>query len=40
MRFYRIKMRCSIEPRDGHVEGHGFLPFGKNKGKNLSNKYS
>ena len=41
MRFYRVKMRYSIEPRDRiYVEGHGFLPFGKNKGKNLSNKYS
>ena len=29
-----IKMRYSIEPRDG------FLSFAKNMGKSLSNKYS
>ena len=34
-------MRYSIEPRDRiYVKGYGFLPFAKNIGKNLSNKYS
>ena len=35
-----IKMRYSIEPRDKiYVKGYGFLSFGKNMGKSLSNKY-
>ena len=35
------KMRYSIKLRDRiYVEGYGFLSFAKNKGKNLSNKYS
>ena len=34
-------MRYSIEPKDRiYVKGHGFLPFAKNMGKNLSNKYN
>ena len=34
-------MRYSIKLRDRiYVEGYGFLSFAKNKGKNLSNKYS
>ena len=33
-------MRCSIEPRNRiYVKGYGFLSFGKNMGKSLSNKY-
>ena len=33
-------MRCSIEPGDRiYVKGYRFLSFGKNMGKNLSNKY-
>ena len=33
-------MRYSIEPKDRiYVKGYGFLPFAKNIGKNLSNKY-
>ena len=33
-------MRYSIEPRDRiYVKGYGFLPFAKNMGKSLSNKY-
>ena len=48
MRFHRIKMRYSIEPRDRiYVKEYGFLSFPKNMGtfatkiaKNLSNKYS
>ena len=41
MRFHRIKMRYSIEPRDRiYVKGYGFLSFAINMGKNLSNKYS
>ena len=33
-------MRYSIEPRYRiYVKGYGFLPFAKNIGKNLSNKY-
>ena len=33
-------MRYSIEPRDKiYVKGYGFLSFGKNMGKSLSNKY-
>ena len=40
MRFHRIKMRYSIEPRDRiYVKGYGFLSFAKNMGKSLSNKY-
>ena len=31
-------MRYSIEPRI-YVKGHGFFPFAKSMGKNLSNKY-
>ena len=35
-----IKMRYSIEPRDRiNEKWYGFLPFAKNMGKNLSNKY-
>ena len=34
-------MRYSIEPRDARdVKGYGFLPFPKNIGKTISNKYS
>ena len=38
-------MRYSIEPKDRnvmerYVKGHGFLSFGKNMGKTLTNKYS
>ena len=34
-------MRYSIEPRDTRdVKGYGFLPFPKNIGKTISNKYS
>ena len=34
-------MRYSVEPRDRiYVKGYGFLPFAKNIGKNLRNKYS
>ena len=33
-------MRYAIEPRDRiYVKGYGFLSFGKDMGKNLSNKY-
>ena len=33
-------MRYSIEPRDRiYVKEYGFLPFAKNMGKHLSNKY-
>ena len=33
-------MRYSIEPRHRiYVKGYGFLPFAKNMGKSLSNKY-
>ena len=33
-------MRYSIEPRDRiYVKGYEFLPFAKNMGKKLSNKY-
>ena len=33
-------MRCSIEPREIiYVKGYGFLPFAKNIGKNVSNRY-
>ena len=40
MRFHRIKMRYSIEPRDRiYVKEYGFLSFEKTMGKNLSNKY-
>ena len=35
-----IKIRHSIEPKDRiYGKGYGFLPFAKNLGKNLSNKY-
>ena len=35
-----IKMRYSIEPRDGiYVKGYEFFSFAKNMGKSLSNKY-
>ena len=35
-----MKMRYSIEQRDRiYVKGYGFLSFGKNMGKSLSNKY-
>ena len=35
-----IKMRYSIEPRDGiYVKGYRFLCFAKNMGKNLSHTY-
>ena len=44
---YRIKLRCSIEPRERrHVKGYGFLSFARNIGThaakvatNMSNKY-
>ena len=40
MRFHRIKMRYSYEPRDRiYVKGYGFLSFAKKMGKNVSNKY-
>ena len=40
MRFHRIKMRYSDEPRDRiYVKGYGFLSFAKKMGKNVSNKY-
>ena len=33
-------MRYSTEPRERiYVKGYGFLPFAKNMGKSLSNKY-
>ena len=33
-------MRYSTDPRDRiYVKGYGFLPFAKNMGKSLSNKY-
>ena len=33
-------MGYSVEPRDRiYVKGYGFLPFAKNMGKSLSNKY-
>ena len=33
-------MRYSIKPRERrYVKGYGFLPFAKNIGKSLSNKY-
>ena len=41
MQFYCIRMKYSFEPKDRiYVKGYGFLSFSKNKGKNLSNKYS
>ena len=41
MKIICIKTRDSIEPRDRiYVKGYGFLPFLKNMGKSLSNKYS
>ena len=40
MKIVRIKMRYSIEPRDGiYVKGYGFLSFAKDMGKSVSNKY-
>ena len=40
MRFYRMKMRYSIEPRDRiDVKGYELLSFAKSMGKNFSNKY-
>ena len=40
MKIAYIKMRYSIEPKDGiYVKGYKFLSFAKNIGKNLSNKY-
>ena len=34
-------MRYSIELRvRRYVKGYGFLPFARNTGKNISNKYS
>ena len=40
MKIVRIKIRYSIEPRDGiYVKGYGFFSFAKNMGKSLSNKY-
>ena len=40
MRFHRINIRYSIEPRDRiYVKGYGILSFAKNIGKYLSNKY-
>ena len=34
-------MRYSLEPRERiYVKGYGFMSFAKNRGKNLSNKYS
>ena len=38
MKIVCIKMRYSTEPRI-YVKGYGFLSFGKNMGKSLSNKY-
>ena len=36
-----MKMRYSLEPRERiYVKGYGFMSFAKNRGKNLSNKYS
>ena len=41
MRFRRIKMRYSVEPRDRiYVKGYRLSSFAKNMGKNFSNKYS
>ena len=41
MRFHRVKMRYSIEPKDRiNIKGYGFLSFAKSMGKHLSNKYS
>ena len=40
MKIICTKMRYSIEPRDRiYIEGYEFLPFAKNMGKSLSNKY-
>ena len=40
MRFHRLKMIYSIEPKDRiYVKGYGFLSFPKSMDKNLSNKY-
>ena len=41
MKVVLIKMRYSIEPRDGiYVKGYRFLSYAKNMGKSLSNIYS
>ena len=41
MRFHRIKIRYSIEPRDWiYVKGYEFLFFTKNMRKSVSNRYS
>ena len=38
--FATYKIRYSIDPRDRiYVKGYGFLPYTKNIGKSLSNKY-
>ena len=40
MRFYRIKIRYLIDPKNRiYVKGYGFWSFAKNMGKNLSDKY-
>ena len=40
MRFYRIKIRYLIDPKNRiYVKGYGFWSFVKNMGKNLSDKY-
>ena len=40
MKIVRLKVRCSVEPRDRiYVKGYEFLSFAKNMGKSLSNKY-
>ena len=40
MKIVCIRMRYSIETRDIiYVKGYRFLPFVKNTGKSLSNKY-
>ena len=40
MRFYRIKIRYLIDPKNRiYVKGYVFWSFAKNMGKNLSDKY-
>ena len=40
MMIVRIKVRCSVEPRDRiYVKGYEFLSFAKYMGKSLSNIY-
>ena len=40
MRFYRIKIRYLIDPKNRiYVKGYGFWSFAENMGKNLSDKY-